>query len=292
MKKTKEKAAEKPEKIKKNKPEKPEKIKKKKPDKPEKTKKVKKTEKAKKSKKPGKSGRPGKPKKLLKALVVTAAVICGIVLTLGITALIINSYVKKKGGERIVSAEEACALKDVDCIIVLGCSVRPGGVPSDMLRDRLTVGVDLYKGGASPKMIMSGDHGREDYDEVNVMKRFAKDAGVPSEDVFMDHAGFSTYESVVRAKEIFGAKKVIIVTQKYHLYRALYIAQAIGLEAYGVDAELNRYYGQTMRDLREIAGRNKDFFGCLFNVPTTYMGEKIPLDGSGDVTNDEYTDTY
>ena len=278
MKKTKEKTAEKPEKIKKNKPEKP-----------EKTKKVKKPEKTKKT---GKSGRPGKSKKVLKAMIVTAAVICGIVLTLGITALIINSYVKKKGGERIVSAEEACALKDVDCIIVLGCSVRPGGVPSDMLRDRLTVGVDLYKGGASPKMIMSGDHGREDYDEVNVMKRFAKDADVPSEDVFMDHAGFSTYESVVRAKEIFGAKKVIIVTQKYHLYRALYIAREIGLEAYGVDAELHRYYGQLMRDLREIAGRNKDFFGCIFNVPTTYMGDRIPLDGSGDITNDDYTKLY
>ena len=284
MKKTKEKTAEKPEKIKKKKPEKP-----------EKTKKVKKTGKTTKAPKPGKArkaGRPGKSKKVLKALIVTAAVICGIVLTLGITALIINSYVKKKGGERIVSAEEACALKDVDCIIVLGCSVRPGGVPSDMLRDRLTVGVDLYKGGASPKMIMSGDHGREDYDEVNVMKRFAKDADVPSEDVFMDHAGFSTYESVVRAKEIFGAKKVIIVTQKYHLYRALYIAREIGLEAYGVDAELHRYYGQPMRDLREIAGRNKDFFGCIFKVPTTYMGDRIPLDGSGDVTNDDYTKLY
>jgi vancomycin permeability regulator SanA len=233
-----------------------------------------------------------KPRKAARVIFTILAVLLALVLTLGIAGLIINAYVKKKGGERIVTADEACALEDVDCILVLGCSVRPGGVPSDMLRDRLTVGVDLYKGGASPKMIMSGDHGNVDYDEVNVMKRFAKDAGVPSEDVFMDHAGFSTYESVVRAKEIFGAKKVIIVTQKYHLYRALYIAQAIGLEAYGVDAELNRYYGQTMRDLREIAGRNKDFFGCLFNVPTTYMGEKIPLDGSGDITNDEYTDLH
>ena len=276
MKKTKEKTAEKPEKIKKKKPEKP-----------ERTKKVKKPEKATKAPKTGKArkaGRPGKSKKVLKALIVTAAVICGIVLTLGITALIINSYVKKKGGERIVSAEEACALKDVDCIIVLGCSVRPDGVPSDMLRDRLTVGVDLYKGGASPKMIMSGDHGREDYDEVNVMKRFAKDAGVPSEDVFMDHAGFSTYETVYRAKEVFCAKKVIIVTQEYHLYRALYIAEKLGLEAYGVSADLHTYRGQNVREIREVLARAKDLIMCIFKPEPTYLGEAIPVSGNGDLT--------
>ena len=78
---------------------------------------------------------------------------------------------------------------------------------------------------------MSGDHGQIEYDEVNTMKQVAIDAGVPSNDIFMDHAGFSTYESIYRAKEIFEADKLIIVSQEYHLYRALYIAKQLGIES-------------------------------------------------------------
>ena len=102
----------------------------------------------------------------------------------------------------------------------------------------------------------------------------------------MDHAGFSTYESIFRAKEIFGADKVVIVTQEYHLYRALHIADALGVEAYGVSADLNAYGGQTMRDLREILARNKDFLSGIFKPNPTYLGKPISLEGSGDVTND------
>jgi vancomycin permeability regulator SanA len=119
------------------------------------------------------------------------------------------------------------------------------------------------------------------------MKTCAIDAGVPSEDIFMDHAGFSTYESVYRAKEIFGAKKIVIVTQEYHLHRALYIANALGIEAYGVSADLRTYAGQTKRDVREVLARIKDMGYSLFKPQPTYLGEPISLDGSGDVTNDQ-----
>ena len=110
---------------------------------------------------------------------------------------------------------------------------------------------------------MSGDHGREDYDEVNIMKEYAIEKGVPSEAIFMDHAGFSSYESVYRLKEIFEAKKVVIVTQKYHLYRALYIANQFDLEAYGVNLDPRRYVGVAYRELREVLARNKDFIQCI-----------------------------
>jgi vancomycin permeability regulator SanA len=133
---------------------------------------------------------------------------------------------------------------------------------------------------------MSGDHGQKEYDEVNTMKTCAIDAGVPSEDVFMDHAGFSTYESVYRAKEIFGADKIVIVTQEYHLHRALYVANALGMEAYGVSADLRGYSGQTKRDVREILARIKDMGYALVKPAPTYLGEPISLDQSGDVTND------
>jgi vancomycin permeability regulator SanA len=198
----------------------------------------------------------------------------------------VNAYVKVVGGSYIISPEEAVKLSDVDCIIVLGCKVKDSGDPSDMLADRLKRGIDLYKQGAAPKIIMSGDHGTVEYDEVNTMKRIAIDAGIPSSDVFMDHAGFSTYESIYRAKEIFEADKIIIVTQEYHLYRALYIAEKLGIEAYGVNSDYNTYWGQIKRDIREILARCKDFVSMIFMPEPTYLGEKIPISGNGDLTND------
>ena len=140
--------------------------------------------------------------------------------------------------------------------------------------------------GAAPKIIMSGDHGRKNYNEVGTMKQYAVEAGVPSSDVFMDHAGFSTYETVYRAKEIFGAKRVIIVTQKYHLYRALYIAKSLGLDAVGVDSDLETYRGQLKRDVREVLARCKDFATSIIKPKPTYLGEAVPVSGDGDITND------
>ena len=206
---------------------------------------------------------------------------------LGVGAIaLINGIVIGTTRGRILSPEEAAKLEDVDCILVLGCHVRSGGVPSHMLEDRLIVGVQLYDLGAAPKLLMSGDHGQTDYDEVNTMKQFAIDAGVPSSNVFMDHAGFSTYESLYRAKEIFQADKIIIVTQEYHLYRALYIANALGMEAYGVHSDYRNYAGQAGFDVREVLARNKDFLSCIFLPKPTYLGEAIPIWGDGDLTND------
>ena len=202
----------------------------------------------------------------------------------------VNAIVKGTVDENILSVEEAAALQDVDCILVLGCGVHDDGSPSDMLYDRLRRSVELYEAGAATKLLMTGDHGRDGYDEVDTMKSFAVEAGIPSEDVFMDHAGFSTYESMYRAKEIFQAEKIIIVTQEYHLYRAVYIARTLGLEAYGVDADYRNYLGQTARDVREVLARVKDFGSCIFKPQPTYLGEAIPIFGDGNLTNDENSD--
>ena len=204
----------------------------------------------------------------------------------GIAVLWINGAVIRQTQDRILSPEEAAQLTDVDCILVLGCLVKDNGVPSDMLADRLRRGVELYESGAAPKLLMSGDHGQENYDEVTAMKRYAVDAGVASSDVFMDHAGFSTYESIYRAKEIFQCRKILIVTQEYHLYRALYIAQELGLEAYGVSGDYRGYTNQAARDLREMLARVKDVGSVLLELLPTYTGDVIPIFGDGDQTND------
>lgn len=199
--------------------------------------------------------------------------------------LAINFYVKISTNNQIIKEDEYAKLHDADCIIVLGAGIW-GDKPSPMLEDRLLEAIKLYENNVSSKIIMSGDHGKEEYDEVNVMKDFAIEKGIPSENIFMDHAGFSTYESIYRAKEIFEAKKVVIVTQKYHLYRALYIANKLGLEAYGVASDPRQYVGATYRELREILARDKDFIKCIYKPTPTYLGDAIPVSSNGNVTND------
>ena len=198
----------------------------------------------------------------------------------------INAYVKEATAKRILTPQEAAELSDVDCILVLGCGIHADGSPSRMLADRLSRSVELYELQVAPKLLMSGDHGSAEYNEVATMREYALERGVPSEDIFMDHAGFSTYDSMYRAKEVFGADKIIIVTQDYHLYRAIYIAQELGIEAYGVAAKDVRYSGQTMRDIREILARVKDFFFTMFKPKPTYLGEAIPVSGDGNITVD------
>ena len=215
---------------------------------------------------------------LLSALLALCLILAG-------SAVAAEVYVKNYAKSSIISAEEAAETNGADCIIVLGCRVWEDNTPSPMLADRLKRGVELYKSGAAPKLLMSGDHGREDYDEVNVMKAYAEKEGVNSHDIFTDHAGFSTYETMYRAKEVFAAKKVIIVTQSYHLYRAVYDAKKLGLDAVGVVSyERNYDNKQTYRDVREIAARIKDFIYCIFKPKPTYLGEVIPINSDGELS--------
>lgn len=172
-----------------------------------------------------------------------------------------------------------------DCILVLGAGVYSDGTPTPMLRDRLTVAIEAYNSGLSDRILMSGDHINDDYDEVGAMKRFVEDNGVDGKVIFLDHAGISTYDSVYRAINVFGAEKILIVTQKYHLYRAVYLARSMGAEVYGVSADLREYRGQPMYTAREIIARVKDLAMSLFMPEATYMGEKIDLFGDGSVTH-------
>lgn len=221
-------------------------------------------------------------KKIFKILnILLIIVLISIIIT-----IIINYYIINTPKKRILKEEDYSKLNNIDCILILGAGIW-GDKPSPMLQDRLDEGIKLYKKGLSSKIIMSGDHGKEEYDEVNVMKSYAIEKGVPSKDIFMDHAGFSTYESVYRSKEVFEVKKMIIVTQKYHLYRALYIADRLDINAYGVNSNPKKYSGQIFREVREILARNKDFIYTIIKPKPTYLGESINVSGSGDITNDK-----
>jgi len=216
-----------------------------------------------------------------------AALALCLALCFGAAAAGVNVYMARTEDSRILPPEQAAALEGVDCVLVLGAKVMPSGAPSHMLEDRCRRAVALFEAGAAPVLLMSGDHGQWEYDEVTCMKQYAVDHGMPSEAVFMDHAGFSTYDSMYRARDVFRAKKIIIVTQRYHLFRALYIARKLGLEAYGVSSDYRPYATQMKNSAREAAARCKDFGMCLLKPKPRYLGDPIPLTLGGDVTNDK-----
>ena len=154
-----------------------------------------------------------------------------------------------------------------------------------MLQDRLDAAIELYK--LSPqKILVSGDHAGPYYNEVRVMKQYLVDAGIPSEEIYMDHYGVSTYESVYRAYHVFDVRRMTIVTQKYHLYRALHLANAIGINADGCIARDDRYEGQFYRDVREVLARDKDFFLSIFWPNSDMPKQTISLKENGDLTNE------
>ena len=208
------------------------------------------------------------------------AVALAIVAVFAVTNVV--TIVGSKGS--IVSADEA-SISSADAIVVLGASVFADGTPSGILQDRLDDGIALYFAGVAPKLIMSGDNGTESYNEVRVMKQYAIAQGVPSEDIFCDHAGFSTYESMYRAKYVFGCQRIVVATQTYHLYRALWSAKSLGMQATGVSSDYHEYQKQLQYDIREVPARTKDFFKALFRMPSTYVGDAISLDQDGYVTN-------
>lgn len=224
-----------------------------------------------------------KTMKIILVAVIFLILFTGLVLA---GVVFVNSHVKNQAEKYFYEIEDIPQKSEYDCILVLGCGVYSDGTPSPMLEDRLKKAIELYKAGTASKILMSGDHGQKNYDEVNIMREYALEHGVPEEDIFMDHAGFSTYESMYRAKEVFCAERIIVVTQKYHLYRGVYIANRLGLDAIGTASDYRLYAGQTGRDVREVAARVKDFFGCMLKPKPTYLGEVIPVSGNGTVTCD------
>ena len=226
----------------------------------------------------------GTPAKRKKFFLSFLAVIIEIGLLSSILFFTVSACMKNSVRDRIITADQAATLRDVDCILILGAGIKPDGTPTNMLRDRLKVGIELYKNGTAPVILVSGDHTREDHDEVSVMKNYIAERDVPTDKIFRDHAGVCTYDSIYRAKSIFGVKKIVIVTQQYHLYRALYIAGQLGIEAYGVSATLDTYSKQVYRDIREVLARVKDFYCTLLEVKPKYLGKFISLYGDGNLT--------
>lgn len=222
------------------------------------------------------------PVRMISALIKIAAVAAVIVIGL-------NFYVIKSTQPQINAAydtpEDTATREEVEdlssispeCILVLGASVTSDGVPSPILQDRLDTAIDLYNKGVAPKLLLSGDNGQMVYNEVKAMQNYALEAGVDENDIYLDHAGFSTYESIYRAKYIFKVDSMIVVTQTYHLYRSLYGCRRMGITVMGAAADQYTYAGQEKREIREVLARDKDFVKWIFKPQPTFLGDAVPI---------------
>ena len=190
---------------------------------------------------------------------------------------LIDMAVERAGDRHIVTTDQ---LEQADCVIVPGALVYSDR-PSLMLQDRLDVALAIYRSGITDRILVSGDHGQKDYDEVNVMRQYLIDQGVEPEHIFMDHAGFDTYDTIYRARDIFLVQKAIVVTQDFHLRRALYIGECLKINLQGVSSDLRIYPRAGYYRLREYAARVKAFVECILKAQPTFLGETIPIQGSG-----------
>lgn len=165
-------------------------------------------------------------------------------------------------------------------VIIPGARVYKTTV-STVVRDRLEAGATCIKKGKVKKILLSGDHGRKDYDEVNRMRIYLQEIyGIDGNNIFMDHAGFSTYETMYRARDIFCVKDAIVVTQQFHTVRSVYIGRKLGLDIVAYSAPEITGFAENLHiswAIRESLARVKSFFLVLFKVKPTYLGEKIPI---------------
>ena len=226
-----------------------------------------------------------KPVKMMIKILIIILILC---LAACAVVAVINIYMIKTTENQIISVEDASQSKksgdlNPDCILILGAMVRGDGTPSLILKERLDTGIELYNAGVSDKILMSGDNGQVEYNEVIAMRQYAIDNGIPQENIYLDYAGFSTYESMYRLRDVFQVKKAIVVTQRYHLYRALYIGNNMEMDVKGV-AAADCYGDQKKRDIREIFARVKSFGLVLFNADPTYLGEPVSLEKPQNIT--------
>ena len=174
---------------------------------------------------------------------------------------VINVYVVKSTANAVKDYEDFNG--HYDYIIVLGCGIVDNSIPTDLMVDRLDMAIRLYEDGAAPRILLSGDHRVDDYNEVAVMKNYMLDRGIPEDVIECDDLGLSTSETMERASRLFDVESAVIVTQEYHLSRAVYLARNYGIDCEGVIATGHTFVAQPYYSAREYLARVKDFILCL-----------------------------
>lgn len=230
---------------------------------------------------------PVKTKKK-KTIMIVSIIFSALIVVAASAFFILNSVVVNEAAKYVYSIDDISSLPEADCVIVPGALVYGDESLSAVLQDRVDYAIKIYEAGKADRLLFSSDHGETDYDEVNSMMDYAVSRGVPESDIFLDHAGFSTYETMYRARDVFLVKSAIIVTQQFHVSRSVYIARALGLNAYGVNSNPRQYGNETRDNIRESLARIKDYLSVnIFRPKPEYLGDAIPIFGDSSLTHDK-----
>lgn len=204
---------------------------------------------------------------------------------IGLIAIIsVNYYVKSSTKTKIYYSLKKFPKNDVG--IIFGAGIN-GDQPSKYLKDRLDAGIALYKAKRINKILLSGDNGREEYDELTVMKNYCFNHGVDTTKIFIDYAGFDTYSTMYRAKHIFKIKKAALISQEYHLNRAIYIGQKLGIKSFGFSANNGEYSGYKYVCFREYGSVFKSFLDVLRNREPYFLGNPININGPSNYSKED-----
>jgi len=204
---------------------------------------------------------------------------------IGLVAIVsVNYYVKSSTKKHIYYSLKKFPKNDVG--IIFGAGIN-GDQPGKYLKDRLDAGILLYKSNRINKILLSGDNGREEYDELTVMKNYCFNHGVDTTKIFIDYAGFDTYSTLYRAKHIFNIKKATLISQEYHLNRAIYIGQKLGIKSVGYSANSGEYLGYKYVTFREYGSVFKSFFDVLRNRKPHFLGHPIDINGPSNYSKDD-----
>ncbi len=176
-------------------------------------------------------------------------------------------------------SETIAEVPHTDSAVILGASTLKNGSLSAVLKHRVDTAIELYEKKKVNKILVTGDNGTLSYNEVNPVRIYLLEKGIPDKDIFLDHAGFDTYSSMYRARDIFLAGRITIVTQSFHLPRAVYIARMLGMDAYGMSADKSEY--KTRNYVREVFANVKAVMDLVLKREPKYLGDEIPLTGDG-----------
>lgn len=223
----------------------------------------------------------------LHTMKVLLCILIGVALLLLLATVGVDAFVCFSTQDDIETPQQAIDTKnefDAQCILVLGAGINFNGTPSTILKDRLDGAIYLYKNGVAPKIIMSGDNSQSSYNEVMAMCNYAVEQGVSADDIFCDHAGINTYDSMYRLKTVFGVDRCVVVTQQYHLYRAIYVAKGLGIDCKGVASDYHDYVDIDTYEKREKLARIKDFYQVIIKPNSEKQSEPVSLDQSGRIT--------
>ncbi|MBS7255364.1 SanA/YdcF family protein [Flavobacterium branchiicola] len=204
---------------------------------------------------------------------------------IGLIAIVsVNYYVKSSTKTKIYYSAKKFPKNDVG--IIFGAGIN-GNQPSKYLKDRLDAGIILWKAKRINKILLSGDNGRDEYDELTVMKNYCYNNGVDTTKIFIDYAGFDTYSTMYRAKHIFKTKRATLISQEYHLNRAIYIGNKLGIKSVGYSANQGEYLGYNYVRFRECLSIFKSFFDVLRNREPHFLGGEININGESNYSKED-----